>query len=69
MSNIVQLPYMRSAESDQDFRARFDRWREQKGWINDPVEPPPMEDRPAIAARFADCVLPPLFAAAMRRRA
>ena len=67
MSNVIQLPYQKTAEIPQDFYDRRELWRQQRGWITRPVPfPATMAERRQIAERQRS-TMPPLFAAAMRR--
>ncbi len=67
MNNVIQLPYRKLCEPYSDYELRRDRWREQKGWITCPIEPPTPDMRKRLAEQQAESVLPPLFAAARRR--
>ena len=67
MSNVIQLPYLKTGEIRQDFDLRRELWRQQRGWITRPVPlPTTMAERRQIAERQRS-TMPPLFAAAMRR--
>ena len=67
MSNVIQLPYLKTGEIRQDFDLRRELWRQQRGWITRPVPfPATMAERKQIAERQRS-TMPPLFAVAMRR--